>query len=102
VDQLSQAIGPASHNQAEYKALIEGLKLARAHRVRHLRVYMDSELVVDQMNDRRAIRKPELRELHEVAGSLAALFESIRISWVPREMNAEADRLARDALRAAG
>ncbi len=100
VDQRSKAIGLASHNEAEYKALIEGLELARAHGVRHLRVYMDSELVVDQMNDRSAVRKAELRELHEVARRLAALFKSIRISWVPREMNAEADRLVRCALGA--
>jgi ribonuclease HI len=102
VDQLSKAIGPASHNEAEYRALIEGLELADAHQVRHLRVYMDSELVVEQMNDRAAVRKAELRELHEVAGSLAAQFKSIRISWVPRELNADADRLVRDALAAVG
>jgi ribonuclease HI len=102
VDRCSKAIGPASHNEAEYRALIAGLELARAHRVRHLRVYMDSELVVDQMNDRCAVRKAELRKLHEVARNRAALFESIRISWVPREMNAEADQLVRDALGAFG
>jgi ribonuclease HI len=98
VAQISKAIGPASHNEAEYKALIEGLELACAHEVRHLRVYMDSELVVDQMNRLSAVRKAELRNLHEVATGLVALFASFRISWVPREMNAEADRLVRDAL----
>ena len=102
VEQFGRAIGPASHNEAEYKALIEGLKLAQAHGVRHLRVYMDSELVVDQMNDRSAVRKAELLKLHEVARGLTALFESIRISWVPRELNAETDQLVRDALRAVG
>lgn len=102
VDKFSKAIGPASHNEAEYRPLIEGLELAYAHRVRHLRVYMDSELVVEQMNDRSAGRKAELRELHTVATSLAARFKSIRISWVPRELNADADRLARNALGAAG
>jgi ribonuclease HI len=46
------------------------------------------------------VRQAHLSELHEAACSLVALFESIRISWVPREMNAEADRLVRDALGA--
>jgi ribonuclease H / adenosylcobalamin/alpha-ribazole phosphatase len=100
VDQLSKAIGPASHNEAEYRALIAGLELAYAHHVRHLRVYMDSELVVEQMNDRSVVRKAELRELHEDATNLATRFKSVRISWVPRELNAEADRLVRDALAA--
>ena len=101
VDQISKVIGPATHNVAEYRALIEGLKLARDYGIRRIRVFMDSELVVDQVNGVSAVRQARLSELHEVACSLVALFESIRISWVPREMNAEADRLVNDALDAA-
>ena len=100
VAQISKAIGPATHNVAEYRALIEGLKLARDYGIQRIRVYMDSELVVDQVNDVSAVRQAHLIELHKVASSLVAQFESIRISWVPREMNAEADRLVRDALGA--
>src|SRR5215216_4577063 len=95
VDQISKAIGPATHNVAEYQALIEGLKLARNHGIQRLRVYMDSELVVDQVNGVSAVRQPHLSELHQVASSLKAQFKNIRISWVPRELNAEADRLVK-------
>jgi ribonuclease HI len=98
VDQISKAIGPATHNVAEYQALIEGLMLARAHGIRRIRVYTDSELVVDQVNGVSAVRQAHLHELHEVASGLRAGFESFRISWVPREWNAEADQLVRDAL----
>lgn len=98
VAQISKAIGPATHNVAEYRALIEGLELARDHGIQRIRVYMDSELVVDQVNGVSAVRQTHLRELHEVASSVIALFESIRISWVPRELNAEADQLVRNAL----
>src|SRR6266498_1194216 len=95
-----EAIGPATQNVAEYRALIEGLTLARDYGIQRIRVYMDSELVVDQVNGVSAVRKEHLGELHTVASGLVALFESIRISWVPREMNAEADRLVKDALSA--
>jgi ribonuclease HI len=98
VAQISTAIGPATHNVAEYRALIEGLKLAREHGVQRIRVYMDSELVVDQVNGFSAVKQEHLKELHERASTLVALFKNIRICWVPREMNAEADRLVRDAL----
>ena len=98
VDQISKAIGPATHNVAEYQALIEGLMLARAHGIERIRVYTDSELVVDQVNGVSAVRQAHLHELHEVASGLRAGFESFRISWVPREWNAEADQLVRDAL----
>ena len=98
VDQISKAIGPATHNVAEYQALIEGLMLARAHGIERIRVYTDSELVVDQVNGVSAVRQAHLHELHEVASGLRAGFKSFRISWVPREWNAEADQLVRDAL----
>ena len=98
VAQVSKAIGPATHNVAEYRALIEGLMLARTHGIEQIRVYTDSELVVDQVNGVSAVREAHLRELHEVASGLRAGFKSFRISWVPREWNAEADQLVRDAL----
>jgi probable phosphoglycerate mutase len=100
VAEISEAIGPATHNVAEYRALIEGLKLARDRGIERIRVYMDSELVVDQMSGDSAVRQTHLRELHEVARALVAQFASIRISWVPREMNVEADRLVKKALSA--
>ena len=98
VDQISKLIGPSTHNVAEYQALIEGLQLALDHGIQRVRVYMDSELVVEQVNGGSAVKQAHLRELHAVASGLVALFKSIRISWVPREMNVEADRLVNDAL----
>jgi ribonuclease HI len=98
VAQISKAIDPATHNVAEYRGLIEGLKLALDYGIQQIRVYMDSELVVDQVNGVSAVRQAPLRELREDARSLLALFVDFRISWVPRKMNAEADRLVKDAL----
>lgn len=100
VAQISKAIGPATHNVAEYQGLIEGLTLARDHGIQQIRVYMDSELVVDQVNGDSAVRKAHLEKLHKDAKSLLDSFVSFRISWVPRKMNAEADRLVNDALGA--
>jgi ribonuclease HI len=98
VDEIAKEIGPATHNVAEYRALIEGLRLARRHGVQRIRVYMDSELVVDQMNCVSAVKHERLKDLHNEASTLFAQFKDRRISWVPREMNAEADRLVGDAL----
>ena len=60
----------------------------------------DGRLVVDQVNGVSAVRQAHLNDLHETASNLKAQFKNIRISWVPREMNAEADRLVKDALSA--
>jgi hypothetical protein len=59
---------------AEYRALIEGLKLARDYGIQRIRVYMDSELVVDQVNGLSAVRQEHLRELYKVASSLSSAF----------------------------
>jgi len=83
---------------AEYRALIEGLMLARSHGIDHIRVYTDSELVVDQVNGVSTVKQPHLQKLHARACGLRAGFKSFRIGWVPREWNAEADQLVRDAL----
>lgn len=98
VAEISRAIGRATHNVAEYQALIEGLKLAREHGIDRIRVYLDSELVVDQMNGVSQVRQEYLKRLHASARALVGEFASIRICWVPREMNAEADRLVNKAL----
>jgi ribonuclease HI len=98
VAQISKLVSPATHNVAEYQALIEGLKLARGYGVQRIRAYMDSELVVDQVNRDSTVRQAHLIELHEKARGLADQFKSFRISWVPRELNAEADQLVQDAL----
>lgn len=80
--------------------MIEGLKLARRYGIERIRVYMDSELVVEQMNSRSVVKQAQLIKRHKEAKALEAEFKSIRFSWVPREMNADADQLARQALGA--
>jgi ribonuclease HI len=61
---------------------------------------MDSEIVVDQLNGVSAVRQAHLSGLHKEAKGLVDQFKSFRISWVPRELNVEADRLVNDAFGA--
>lgn len=98
IAEISERIGPAINTVAEYRALIEGLKLARSRGIHRIRVFLDSELVVDQLNGRATVRKEHIRPLHAEACSLLQEFPNIRISWVPRKWNAEADALATKAL----
>jgi ribonuclease HI len=99
VAEISKPIGPAINTVAEYRALIEGLKLARSHGIQRIRVFLDSELVVDQVNGRAKVGNEHIKLLHTEACSLLQEFPNIRISWVPRKWNAEADALATKALR---
>jgi ribonuclease HI len=64
-------------------------------------VFLDSELVVDQVGGRAKVSKEHIRPLHAEARSLLQEFPDVRISWVPRKWNTEADALATGALLAA-
>jgi ribonuclease HI len=95
LEELSESIGPAKdHHVAEYRALIRGLEAARSRGIGHLRVCLDSALVVNQLNDKSKVKAEHLKPLHEQAKSLMRQFADIKITWVPRKANAEADALA--------
>ena len=91
-------IGIATNNEAEYHALIEGLKAVREWNPDRVEVYLDSKLVVDQMNGRNRVKKPELKPLHDKAKELRDGFAEVVIAHVERERNRGADALANRAL----
>ncbi len=101
IDELAEAIGEATNNVAEYKALIAGLELALKHGIDDLEVKMDSELVVSQVNGLWKIKKDSLRVLASRASALMRRFAAIDVSHVRRERNADADKLANQAMDAA-
>ena len=93
----AERIGVASNNVAEYRGLIAGLELYREHADgADLEVRMDSKLVVEQMSGRWKIKHPAMRPLALEANRLAPA--RTRYTWVPREQNKHADRLANLAL----
>ena len=98
VEKLARGIGWATNNVAEYRALIEGLKLARSHGADRLRVFSDSALMVQQMRGAYKVRHEALRPLHRAALQALADFERWSIRTVPRARNAHADALVNAAL----
>ena len=97
VDTLSCPIGPATNNQAEYRALIEGLKMALLNDVRCLVVRADSLLVVNQVLGRFKVRKAKLELLHARVLDLLDCFPKHHLEHVPRKYNRRADALAKEA-----
>lgn len=92
------AIGEATNNQAEYEALKCGLTRAKKESVRHLTVYMDSELVIKQISGEYRVKNKELQALHQTICGLIEAFEKIIFTHVPRAKNKRADELVNDAL----
>ena len=95
---LAKWIGHQDNNVAEYVALLEALQHAVTQKATALRVYSDSEVVVRQMNGEYACASPRLYALNFVCRKLARALE-FSITYLPREHNHEANRLAHDAVR---
>ncbi|GGQ50797.1 bifunctional RNase H/acid phosphatase [Kitasatospora griseola] len=98
--EAAEYIGRATNNVAEYKGLIAGLKAARElDPDARILVEMDSKLVVEQMSGRWKIKHPDMQPLAAEARGIAAR-GNVEYSWIPREKNKEADRLANEAMDA--
>ena len=97
-----EAIGVATNNVAEYRALVEGLRKAAELQVGELEVISDSELVVHQMRGEWKIKNETLRTLWAEASDLAARIGKVRYTAIRREHNELADRLVNEALDASG
>jgi probable phosphoglycerate mutase len=95
---LHRFLGRKTNNEAEYLALIEGLKAAAPWNPDRLEVFMDSKLVAEQVQDRYKVKKLELQPLHAEAKALMHAFSEVTISHVAREKNRGADALANMAL----
>lgn len=94
----AEHIGVASNNVAEYGGLVAGLRLAVAlNPGAEIEVRMDSKLVVEQMSGRWQIKHADMRRLAAQARAVVDPTQ-VRYTWVPRERNKDADRLANEAL----
>ena len=90
-------LGKMTNNQAEYHALIEGLRTARDWKPDRLEIYLDSKLVVEQVQGRYKIKEQELQRLNaEVRRLLDGL--PYEIHHLAREENRGADHLANMAI----
>jgi ribonuclease H / adenosylcobalamin/alpha-ribazole phosphatase len=100
--EVSDSLGTATNNVAEYSGLIAGLRAAAGLAAgAAVEVRMDSKLVVEQMSGRWQIKHEGLRPLAASARDLSRRFSRVRYTWVPRARNAHADRLANEAMDAA-
>jgi ribonuclease HI len=101
VEEVAEPLGATTNNVAEYTALIRGLELAARHGASTLDVYVDSELLVQQLSGRWKIRNDRLRALAVRASELLGRFERATITHVRRDHNARADALANEGMDAA-
>lgn len=96
--EISEYIGEATNNQAEYRAVIAAIDKAREIRADELLFYLDSELVVRQLNGEYRVKNKELAPLFVKIYNASLDFKKVSYNHIPREMNKEADKLVNMAL----
>jgi ribonuclease HI len=96
---IAKWIGHQDNNVAEYAALLEALQCALSLKAKALHVFSDSQVVVRQMRGEYTCSSSRLYSLHWTCRKLARSL-NFSISHVPREDNAEANRLAHAAVQA--
>lgn len=98
IETIQEFLGVTTNNQAEYRALIEGLQAAIRLGAAEVIIRMDSELVVKQMNGQYRVRHPAILPLYLEASQLAAELPDVRFEHVVREKNPGADEVANMAI----
>lgn len=97
VFEISERLGIATNNFAEWTSLISAVEKALSIGEKDLQIFMDSELVVKQVQGLYKVKHPSLQELKVKFDSVKKGVASFKIAHVPREKNKAADALANKA-----
>lgn len=99
LSERSQYLGHKTNNEAEYWALLLGLKEAKRLGGDILQIFTDSELIERQIKGIYRVKNLNLKALHQTVMEDLKAFSSFEIESIPREKNKEADRLANQAIQ---
>jgi ribonuclease HI len=102
IESRGEAIGTATNNVAEYRALLLGIELAREQRAAEVELIGDSELIVKQVKGEYRVKDAGLRPLHAQVRAALEAFDRWSIRHVRREHNAAADALVNETLDGGG
>jgi ribonuclease HI len=86
---------PYTNNEAKYEPLIAGLELSLELEIKVVRIFGDSQLIINQITDEYKVLKPELIQYHQKAMKLMKKISYVSIEKVTRAVNGEADALAK-------
>lgn len=98
IDNISKKIGIASNNVAEYQSLIEALNYCFQNKIDVVEIFLDSKLVVEQMNKNYRVKSENLINLYNDAQKLVSKIPNVKLTHIKREFNKRADQLANEAL----
>jgi len=95
VYRISESLGIASNNEAEYYAIILALEKAANMDFQDIEIRSDSQLIVRQINGQYKVKSPNLKPLFKKVLNLLSNFQRTKMIHISREFNKEADKLAK-------
>jgi len=98
IARVGRSLGHCTNNVAEYKALILGLEEALKKRCGKLNIFLDSELLVNQMKGSYKVKNVTLKGLMNEVKKLLSYFDSYTVKHIDRSQNHMADKLANEAI----
>lgn len=99
IDAISEGIGRATNNIAEYKSLLRGLLYAKENNFKNIRIYCDSLLIIKQIKGEYRVRDANLRTLHKNTIELLKGFPKWEIEYISSKENKEVNKLAQCAAK---
>ncbi len=101
VYRISESLGTATNNEAEYYAIILALEKAADMGLQNIEIRSDSQLIVRQINGQYKVKSPNLKPLFKKVLNLLSNFQRTKMVHISREFNKEADKLAKVGARRA-
>ncbi len=98
IAEISEYIGKTTNNQAEYRAILKAMEKAKDLGAKELDCYLDSELVVKQLNREYKVKNKDLAPLFVKIYNLSQSFDKVKFTHIRREFNKEADKLVNIAI----
>uniref|UniRef100_A0A2N9EYJ1 Uncharacterized protein n=1 Tax=Fagus sylvatica TaxID=28930 RepID=A0A2N9EYJ1_FAGSY len=86
---------PTTNNEAEYEALLTGLRIAKELGANRLKIRSDSQLIVGQVNGEYEAREDRMTKYLKLVRNAIKWFDEVKLVQIPREQNTEADALAK-------
>jgi ribonuclease HI len=95
---VKRYLGVCTNNEAEYRALMLGLEEALRRGIKNLKIFLDSELLVRQIEGIYRVKNQNLQGLMHEVRKLLSLLDTYNVEHVAREKNKMADSLANEAI----
>ncbi|MFH1411484.1 MAG: ribonuclease HI family protein [Candidatus Omnitrophota bacterium] len=98
ISEISEFIGEATNNAAEYIAVTCALQTALRLKAENVVLSLDSQLVARQLKGEYKVKDANIRKFFIMADNMIRAFKTVKILEIPREENKDADKLVNKAL----